>query len=233
VVQSVGDIKAHSRKSPLTPRRYRQMRTRLPPRYSADNKPVKGFLCARSHLTEDAGPRQAGANTLRRRGAQALIAAVWLVSSAAPAGGARSARARDTARAARIARMASGSSTVAIKRRRPPHRGQASTSISNARLIRSAHAPVPGFRCRRRVVTRFGRLAGRGARLDQRCAVGNHARSPAGMRREHAVVEHEVDPRPRGERGELFEQLQWLEHEMARPVTALSWSAHCTPSVTT
>src|SRR5712692_8180068 len=55
-------------------------------------------------------------------------------------GGARSGRSRDVARAARIARVASGSSTVAIRRRRPPHCGQASTSISNARLIRLAHA---------------------------------------------------------------------------------------------
>jgi hypothetical protein len=38
------------------------------------------------------------------------------------------------------------------------------------------------------------------------------------MRRKHAVVEHEVDPRPRRERGELFEQLQRLEHELARAV---------------
>jgi hypothetical protein len=36
------------------------------------------------------------------------------------------------------------------------------------------------------------------------------------MRREHAVVEHAVDPRPRGERGELFERLQRLEQEMAQ-----------------
>ena len=38
------------------------------------------------------------------------------------------------------------------------------------------------------------------------------------MRREHAVVEHKVDPRPRRERGELLEQRQRLEHEMARAV---------------
>jgi hypothetical protein len=38
------------------------------------------------------------------------------------------------------------------------------------------------------------------------------------MRRKHAVVEDEVDPRPRGQRGELLEQLQRLEHEMARAV---------------
>lgn len=36
------------------------------------------------------------------------------------------------------------------------------------------------------------------------------------MRREHAVVKHEVDPQPWRERGQLFEQLQRLEHERAR-----------------
>jgi len=34
----------------------------------------------------------------------------------------------------------------------------------------------------------------------------------------HAVVEHEVDPRPWGERGQLLEQLQRLEHELARAI---------------
>jgi hypothetical protein len=40
----------------------------------------------------------------------------------------------------RIASMTRGSSTMATKRRRPPQRGQVSTSISNARRMRSAHA---------------------------------------------------------------------------------------------
>jgi hypothetical protein len=42
------------------------------------------------------------------------------------------------ATAAMIAEIASGSSTVAISRRRPSQRGHASTSMSNARRIRSA-----------------------------------------------------------------------------------------------
>ena len=63
-----------------------------------------------------------------------------LVSSDAANGGARSVSSRDAATAARIARIASGSSTVPIKRKRPPQREHASTSISNARRIRSAHA---------------------------------------------------------------------------------------------
>ena len=41
---------------------------------------------------------------------------------------------------ARILRMTPGSSTVAIRRRRPPQRGHANTSISNARRISAAHA---------------------------------------------------------------------------------------------
>ena len=35
------------------------------------------------------------------------------------------------------------------------------------------------------------------------------------MGREHAVVEHQVDPRPRSERAQLLEELQRLEHELA------------------
>ena len=35
------------------------------------------------------------------------------------------------------------------------------------------------------------------------------------MRREHAVVEHEIDPRPRGERRQLLEQRERLDDEMA------------------
>src|SRR5436309_7274494 len=76
----------------------------------------------------------------RPDGAQALSAAAWLVSSDAANGGARPASSRDAATAARIARIAAGSSTVPIKRKRPPQREHATTSISNARLIRSAHA---------------------------------------------------------------------------------------------
>src|SRR5439155_1435708 len=52
--------------------------------------------------------------------------------------------ARDAASAARIARIASGSSTVAISRSRPPQRGHASTSTSNARRISAAHAQWRG-----------------------------------------------------------------------------------------
>jgi hypothetical protein len=54
---------------------------------------------------------------------------------------ARGPRLRRTRRGDRgIARMATGSSTVPSKRRRPPQRGQASTSRSKAQRMRFAHA---------------------------------------------------------------------------------------------
>src|SRR5437867_1527033 len=55
-------------------------------------------------------------------------------------GGARSARSASDVSLERIASSTRRSSMMAIKRRRPPQRGQASTSISNARRMRSAHA---------------------------------------------------------------------------------------------
>ena len=51
---------------------------------------------------------------------------------------------RDAASAARIARIASGSWTVAINRSRPPQRGHASTSRPKARRISAAHAQWRG-----------------------------------------------------------------------------------------
>ena len=85
--------------------------------------------------------REAGGDRSKRRankprrpwrpdGAQALSAAAWLVSSDAANGGARPASSRAPATAARIARIASGSSTVPIKRKRPPQREHASTASS-------------------------------------------------------------------------------------------------------
>lgn len=58
-------------------------------------------------------------------GAQAPVATAWLALSAGMGGGARPTSPSDSARAPKMARIASGSSTVAINRRRPPHRGQA------------------------------------------------------------------------------------------------------------
>jgi len=86
------------------------------------------------------GPKRTGFGICAEDSAQALIAGAGPGSGDPLKGGARSASSRDLATAARIARIAPGSSTVAIKRRRPPQRGHARTSISNARLIKSAHA---------------------------------------------------------------------------------------------
>jgi hypothetical protein len=65
------------------------------------------------------------------------------------------------------------------------------------------------------------RIGGRGRghrRLTRRGAVGDHPRAPGGIRREHAVVEHEIDPRPWGERREFLEQRERLEDEMTRAI---------------
>ena len=72
--------------------------------------------------------------------AQALIAGAGPGSGDAVKGRTRSTSSRDPATAARIARIAPWSSTVAIKRRRRPQRGHASASMSKAHRIRSAHA---------------------------------------------------------------------------------------------
>lgn len=115
-----------------------------PPRHGADNPCGEGFsagtacLSRGMHSPHDA--REQTSATAPSDAAQAPSAAVWPIGSAGASGGARSASAHDSSRAARIARTASGSSTVEISRRRPPQRGYASASISNARRIRSAHA---------------------------------------------------------------------------------------------
>jgi hypothetical protein len=81
------------------------------------------FCRSRERWTRDGTAPRGGADgpgwTRRPDGAQAPITALWLMSRNAANGGARSTRSRDTATAARIARIASGSSTVAIRWRRP------------------------------------------------------------------------------------------------------------------
>jgi hypothetical protein len=107
---------------------------------------------------------------------------------------------------------------VAIKRGRPLQRGHARPSMSNARLIRSAHAQW----------REFGAAAGSSFALaDTLAAPGTspggapyattRARQP-GMWREHAVVEHKIDPGPWGERREFLEQRERLEDEMTRAI---------------
>jgi Domain of unknown function (DUF5666) len=126
-----------------------------PPSTARTTELSRGFWAARSRLTGAQDRSRPQANGPRRPrsldGAHASIGAAWLLSRAATSGGARSSRCPDNPRAARIARMASGSSMVATKRRRAPPRGRASTSMSNARLMRSAHAQCRG--CRAGVVS--------------------------------------------------------------------------------
>ena len=65
--------------------------------------------------------------------------------------------------------------------------------------------PVTRDRRRRRLVTRLGDDVARGhRRLNWRRTTADHACSPGGVGREHAVVEHQVDPRSRGKRGQLY-----------------------------
>ena len=47
-----------------------------------------------------------------------------------------------------------------------------------------------------------------------RSGEGDNAGAPARVRREDAVAQHEIDPGPRGDRGQALEQLQRLEDEM-------------------
>ncbi len=141
VDMSVRDIKAPSRKFlPL------QAAPGLVDGWLRPPDTARTTACQRISVAQGTGGDRSKrrANKPRRPwrpdGAHALSAAAWLVSSDAANGGARSVSSRDAATAARIARIASGSSTVPSKRKRPPQREHASTSISNARLIRSAHA---------------------------------------------------------------------------------------------
>src|SRR5439155_3611456 len=78
--------------------------------------------------------------------------------------------------------------------------------------------PVTKLHRRRRVVTRVGRQARGDRNLSARGAVGHYERAPVSMRREHAMVEHEIDPGPRRYSGQLLEEFQRFEHEMARAV---------------
>jgi hypothetical protein len=133
--------------------------------YSADNGPVKracqGDARRRQELVtgmrgvgdRDTGPLWARANRprhLRRAdGAQAPIAPGWLMSSDAANGGARSAGSLDTATAARIARIASGSSTVASKQAVVREKALATQTRVGARAARdSKHGSNHAGACR-------------------------------------------------------------------------------------
>ena len=106
---------------------------------------------------------------------------------------------------------------TATIRRGPPQRGQGRTSRANARLIRSAHAQWRGFSAAGSAFTLADTLAAIGASPGG-APYETTRGSPGGIRREHPVVEHEVDPRPGRERSEHLEQRERLEQEMARAI---------------
>ena len=76
-----------------------------------------------------------------------------------------------------------------------------------------ARYSADNVRRRRRLVVRIGGGARNHRRLTRRGAGREHAFASAGVRREHAVAENEVDPRPRGQRRTLLEQRERLEDE--------------------
>ena len=143
---SVDDITASSRKSP-PPRETVRMTIRSRSRLAPMSCPlraaylyngnagivVKGQRTNRKCAEQTSAKEPAGSRMIRR-GRRPY--------GSHPAS--RGAAARDrrasagSARTARTAWISPGSSTVAIKRRRPPHRGQARTSISNARCMNPA-----------------------------------------------------------------------------------------------
>jgi hypothetical protein len=56
--------------------------------------------------------------------------------------------------------------------------------------------------------------------------------TPARMRRQHAVVEQQVDLGPGRQRSELRQELQGLEHQAGRPIRQARFSVTTTrPSV--
>jgi Subunit ChlI of Mg-chelatase len=131
--ESIGGITARLTEPPFPPG------TARPTSVSRDSLPEQGACpegCPRP--TEQTSATAASA---RRSGAEHPAG---LGGSPAAPGGARPSRSRDSASAARIGRIASGSSTVAINRSRPPQRGHASTSRSKARRISAAHAQWRG-----------------------------------------------------------------------------------------
>ena len=77
----------------------------------------------------------------------------------------------------------------------------------------------PVARCRARPRS-LGDLRGRGlaTRVGFRIAEGHDPGTPAGMRREDAVVQDEVYVRAGDQSGELFEELQGLEDQVAGAV---------------
>jgi hypothetical protein len=78
-------------------------------------------------------------------------------------------------------------------------------------LIRAS----PGGLCAARVPVFRGCLL---ASIDSVCDPRNDRPAPQGTRREHTVVQHEVDPRPWRQHGQPFQQLQRIEAQMRRAI---------------
>jgi hypothetical protein len=56
------------------------------------------------------------------------------------------------------------------------------------------------------------------ANIDAVCGPRNDRPAPQGTRREHSVVQHQVDPRPWRQHGQPFQQLQRIEAQMRRAI---------------
>jgi hypothetical protein len=91
----------------------------------------------------------------------------------------------ERARCARIFRMTAGSWSVAIRRKRPPQLGHASTSMPNARCVRAARVQARGLVCSRApsatgasAAVLPAALVGSGATRP----LGDHATAPPGAR---------------------------------------------------
>ena len=122
--------------------------------------------------------------------------------------------------------MALESRIAATNRRRPPQSGHSSTSMSSPRRMSSAQVRL----CES--MTFFGMLAD-DALLNLWPPEVHDLPSPLGVRREHAVIDDEVDVGARNQRGELFEELQRLKGDVARPIPPWRFEPHEHASIAT
>ena len=108
--------------------------------------------------------------------------------------------------------MTAGSCSVAISRSRPPQCGHASTSIAKARCMRAAQlqAREPLF------ASTLSAPAASGAKAVGSHATRDHALAPAGARGQQTMANQQVRCRPRCHRRQTLQQLQRLEHQLAR-----------------
>ena len=110
----------------------------------------------------------------------------------------------------------------AIRRKRPPHRGQASTSNPNVRLIRSAHSRFRPWPRPPSALLRADRTAPEAARSprrhDRRRRVPDHRRPPGRPRRQDAVIENQIDPRPRHEHRQPPEKVHRIPLQVRRAI---------------